>query len=187
MNLEATPPQARVTFTHADTDGNKKVIFESYAFDGRWLFVFNKEDKTLNRREIRHDGDTINPFAIGTGIFLIPFNNPLGDIVTAFVAFTVQDETQHPDSVMIRLLPIADTDLASRYSYIEIGVSKLTSLPWCIRYRTPVFNERVELLFDHIKFNNDVIKEDFTIKAGRGIGVSEEPLGFKSSHPLPKK
>ena len=127
---------------------------EYFAFDGRWLTERNDRSKKIIKREIAREGEKTDPFRIGHGPFPLPFGLKRGDILrnvkVTLQPFTLVDPLQ---SRHLNCVPIPNTDLASRYTRVEIYINKRSGLPVRIVTERVKDGNRIEVDFNDVDTN----------------------------------
>jgi hypothetical protein len=154
---------------------------EHFLFDGQWLTTLNQNGKRVIRRQIARKGERIDPFELGKGPFPLPFGQKRAEMLKQFEItlspFALGDplQTKH-----LHCVPRANTELARKYSRVEIYVDARLDLPVRIVTERISDDNRIEVDFKEIDMNEAPAGSRFQIKVPKGYDVTEEPLPAKS-------
>lgn len=166
-----------VHFTRKIADGVVQESGEYFAFDGRWLIERNDRAKTIKKHEIAREGEKTDPFRIGQGPFPLPFGQKRADILKNFKVtlepFTLGDPIQ---SRHLKCVPIPNTELASRYSRVDIFVDKRTELPVRIVTERLKDGNRIEVDFNEVDTSEAPAGSRFSIEEPKDFSVEIERL-----------
>jgi hypothetical protein len=166
-----------VVFRKLRADGIERETGEYYAFDGRWLTERNDKAKTVVKREICRAGEKTDPFKIGQGPFPLPFGQKREEILHNFKVeladFTLGDprNTDH-----LRCVPKPDTELAGRYSRVELFIDRGLELPVRIVTENVKDGSRIEVDFKNVDANEAPAGSRFTVEEPKDFSVTTEPL-----------
>lgn len=149
---------------------------EYFAFDGRWLVERNDKARTVIKREIAEQGRNRDPFKIGEGPFPLPFGQKRSEILKSFKVtlepFTLGDPLQ---SQHLRCVPRPGTELAARYSRVDIYVDRRLELPVRIVTENARDDSRIEVDFKDIDTGDAPAGSRFLIEEPAGFDVRVEP------------
>ncbi|MFQ5425099.1 MAG: outer membrane lipoprotein carrier protein LolA [Phycisphaerae bacterium] len=169
----------RIDFDTMILDGVRSRHVETFAFDGQWLTEFNQKARTVIRRQIVRPGKHVDPFRIGKGPFPMPFGQKRDDILQNFAVTRKHlDVSDPPGSIHLHCVPRPKTELARKYSRVEIYVDRKIELP--VRIVTERINDgnRIEVDFQDIDTSAAPAGSRFKIDMPKGAGFEErvEPL-----------
>ncbi len=169
----------RIDFDTMILDGVRSHRVETFAFDGQWLTELNQKAKTVIRRQIVRPGKHVDPFRIGKGPFPMPFGQKRDDILKNFkVTQKHLDVGDPPGSIHLHCVPRPKTELARKYSRVEIYVDRKIELP--VRIVTERINDgnRIEVDFQDIDTRAAPAGSRFRVAVPKGGGFEErvEPL-----------
>lgn len=166
-----------VHFKKKIADGVVSESGEYFAFDGRWLTERNDRSRKIIKREIAREGEKTDPFRIGHGPFPLPFGQKRGDILKNFKVtlqpFTLGDPLQ---SRHLNCVPIPNTDLASRYTRVEIYINKRSGLPVRIVTERVKDGNRIEVDFNDVDTTEAPAGSRLVIDEPKEFIVTVEPL-----------
>lgn len=186
--------EGRLLFTRAEPNSHFLIHFskmiadgivsprgERFVFDGQWLTERNDKAKTIIRRQIVRPGEKVDPFKLGKGPFPLPFGQQRGDILRNFKVKLAPFELGDPrNSAHLHCVPLPDTELASKYTRVEIYVDRTLELPVRIITERVSDGNRIEVDFSDINVNEAPALSRFQVKdAGERLEdytVTEEPL-----------
>ncbi len=150
---------------------------EYFLFDGGWLIERNDKARTVIRRQVVRPGERIDPFRVGKGPFPLPFGQKREDILRNFKIDLRPFELGDPRNARhLHCVPLPDSELASRYSRVDIYVDRKIELPVRIVTERLTDGNRIEVDFQDINTNEAPAKSRFQIEVPEGFEVSEEPL-----------
>jgi hypothetical protein len=183
-----TEPNSKflVVFKKTRAGGVVRDTGEYFLFDGRWLTERNDKAKTIIKREICRPGEKTDPFRIGQGPFPLPFGQKREDLLKNFrIAledFTLGDP-RHSDH--LKCIPLPDTELAARYSRVELYVDRALELPVRIVTESARDGNRIEVDFKDVDVNEAPAGSRFSLDEPKDFIVTTEPLpdGPPSSQP----
>lgn len=166
-----------IHFTRLLAEGVVIDRHEYFLFDGRWLIERNDKARTVIKREIVRPGERIDPFKLGKGPFPLPFGQRREDILRNFKVAAAAFELGDPrNSDHLHCLPLPGTELASKYSRVEIFVDRTSELPVRIVTERVTDGNRIEVDFKDVDTNEAPAKSRFHVDVPPGFDVSEEPL-----------
>jgi len=150
---------------------------EYFFFDGQWLIERNDKARTVIRRQIVRPGEQIDPFKLGKGPFPLPFGQKRDEILKNFKVNLEKYKIGDPiNADHLRCVPLPNTELAARYSRVDIFVSRDLELPIRIVTERLTDGNRTEVDFKEINANEAPANSRFRIDTPEGFSVSEEPL-----------
>ncbi len=166
-----------VHFQKLIADGIVKETGEYWAFDGRWLVERNDVGRTIIKREIAKSGERQDPFKIGKGPFPLPLGQKREDILTNFKVnladFTLGDPR---NSDHLHCVPLPNTQLAEKYSRVEIYVDRTTELPVRVVSERVSDGNRIEVDFKDIDLQAAPAGSRFRVEEPKDYEVTVEPL-----------
>ena len=159
-------------------------LSEKHMFDGQWYVELQEATKTMTRKELRHEDEIGNPYALGEGIFPLPFGQKKADILKEFqVELLDPAKSDPPKTDRLRLTPKPGTKTGDRYVWIDFWIlqtGKLSGLPVQIRLGkkegTGRVSEEITVQFTDVKLNKGFSPSIFDIKKPAGYHFSEERL-----------
>jgi hypothetical protein len=110
----------------------------TYVFDGEWFVERQPEQRQVFRRQVVAPGQSIDPLAIGEGVFPLPIGQQKAKILERFDAELVPTGEDFPDNTppagladtyQLRLVPKRGTDEAKQYAIVRIWYRKADLLP----------------------------------------------------------
>ncbi len=150
---------------------------EYFLFDGQWLIERNDKARTIIRRQVVRPGEEIDPFKLGKGPFPLPFGQKREDILKNFKVGAERFELGNPANTdHLRCVPLPDTELAARYSRVDMYVHRDLELPVRIVTQRLSDGNRTEVDFKEINANEAPATSRFQIEVPADFSVSEEPL-----------
>jgi hypothetical protein len=158
---------------------------EYFLFDGEWFVERNDKARTVIRRQVVRKGERIDPFKLGEGPFPLPFGQNRADILRNFKVTLVAFELGDPrNSHHLRCVPLPDSELASKYSRVDMFIDRRVELPVRIVTRRVADGNRIEVDFREIDADEAPAKSRFRIEVPAGFEVREEPLPpIPTEHP----
>jgi len=174
-----TEPNSRflIHFTKMIADGIVSRRGEYFLFDGEWLTERNDKARTIIKRQIVRKGERVDPFKLGKGPFPLPFGQKRADILRNFKVrlkkFALGDprNTHH-----LHCVPLPNTELARKYSRVDIFVSGKIELPVRIMTERLSDGNRIEVDFKEIDTDEAPALSRFQIEEPDNFTVTEEPL-----------
>ncbi len=171
-----------IHFTKMIADGIVTRRGEYFLFDGEWLTERNDKARTITKRQIVRKGERVDPFKLGKGPFPLPFGQKREEILRNFKVTLEKFELGDPRNTHhLHCVPLPRTELARKYSRVEIYVDKRIELPVRIVTERIKDGNRIEVDFKKIDTNEAPALSRFQIEAPDGFAVTEEPLP-----PIPK-
>jgi outer membrane lipoprotein-sorting protein len=166
-----------IHFDRLVAEGVSAERHEYFVFDGQWLVERNDKARTVIRRQVVRPGEQIDPFKLGKGPFPLPFGQKREDILKNFKVIAEKYEIGDPvNTDHLRCLPLPNTELAAKYSRVDIFVSRDLELPVRIVTERISDGNRTEVDFKEINANEAPATSRFRIEVPQGFSVSEEPL-----------
>jgi hypothetical protein len=172
-------------FIHFDkltADGEVRRTGEYWAFDGQWLVERNDLTKKIIKREVAKPGERQDPFKIGKGPFPLPLGQKREDILANFkvkrVDFTLGDPR---NSDHLNCVPLPGTQLAEKYSRVDIYVDRAMEFPVRIVSERKSDGNRIEVDFKDIDLQAAPAGSRFRIEVPKGFDVSVEPLSSETT------
>jgi hypothetical protein len=170
-----------IHFTKMIADGIVTRRGEYFLFDGEWLTERNDKARTIIKRQIVRRGERVDPFKLGKGPFPLPFGQKREDILGNFTVTLKRFELGDPrNSDHLHCVPRPNTELAAKYSRVEIYVDKKIELPVRIVTERITDGNRIEVDFKEIDTDEAPALSRFQIKRPGenldGFTVTEEPL-----------
>lgn len=171
---------------------SKRKLTEKHMFDGRWYVELQQATKTFTRRELRREHEVGNPYALGDGLFPLPFGQKKADILKEFdVTLETSGKGDPPKTDRLRLTPRGGTRTGDKYLWIDFWVlqtGKLSGLPVQVRLGkkegTGRVSEEVTVKFSDVKLNKGIATSIFEIKKPRGY--HEEIIPLPPLEPTPQ-
>lgn len=166
-----------VHFDRHIADGVVSRSGEYFAFDGRWLIERNDRAKNVIKRELAREGQYRDPFKLGEGPFPLPFGQRRGDMLKNFRVclepFAIGDplQTDH-----LRCVPRPGTDLAKRYSRVDIYIDRRIDLPVRIVTENLKDGNRIEVDFKDISTGEAPAASRFAIEEPKDYDIRIERL-----------
>ena len=170
-----------IHFTKMTADGIAAPRGEYFLFDGEWLTERNDKARTIIKRQIVRPGERIDPFKLGQGPFPLPFGQKRADILRNFKVTLVPFELGDPRNTHhLHCVPLPNTELAQKYTRVEIHVDKGLELPVRVVTERIADGSRIEVDFASINVSEAPAMSRFQIQQpGEKIdefSVTEEPL-----------
>ncbi len=174
--------QFLVHFNRLIADGVVQQTGEFFAFDGRWVTERNDKTKKVVRKEIVREGERMDAFKLGKGPFILPFGQRREDILRNFrvkmADFTLGDPR---GSDHLNCVPLPNTELAEKYTRVEIFVDRRLELPVRIVTERISDGNRIEVDFKEIDTQEAPAGSRFRVEAPAGFEVVVEPLPARTS------
>ncbi len=150
---------------------------EYFQFDGEWLTERNDKAQTIIRRQIVRKGRKVDPFKLGKGPFPLPFGQKRDEIIQNFNVSLMPAKAGDPaNSIHLHCIPVPKTELARKYSHVEMFVDRTLSLPVRIVTERVSDGNRIEVDFRKIEAGKAPAESRFVIEVPEGFEVREEPL-----------
>ncbi|MFH1419265.1 MAG: hypothetical protein ABII12_13390 [Planctomycetota bacterium] len=166
-----------IHFEKMIADGVVVPRHEYFLFDGEWFVERNDKARTLIRRQIVRKGERTSPFKLGEGPFPLPFGQKRDDILRNLTVSLAKFELGDPrNSYHLHCVPLPDTELARKYSRVEIFVDRKDELPVRIVSERVKDGNRIEVDFKEIDTDEAPAQSRFHLEASPGFDVREEPL-----------
>lgn len=166
-----------IHFTKMIADGIVSRRGEYFLFDGQWLTERNDKARTIIKRQIVREGERIDPFKLGKGPFPLPFGQKRGDTLRNFKVKLEKFELGDPRNTHhLHCVPIPKTELASKYSRVDIYVDKKLELPVRIVTERISDGNRIEVDFKEIDTDEAPALSRFQIEEPEEFTVTKEPL-----------
>ena len=183
-------PNARflIHFTGMLAEGVAIERHEYFLFDGEWLIERNDKARTVIRRQIVRPGEKVDPFKLGKGPFPLPFGQKREDILSNFKVTAEKFEVGDVrNSEHLHCVPLPNTELAAKYSRVEMFIDKDLELPTRIVTERLADGNRIEVDFKEVDTKEAPAMSRFRIDVPAGFEVTEEPLpDLKDERPLKK-
>jgi hypothetical protein len=181
-----------VHFTRLIADGITSERGEYFLFDGQWLVERNDKARTIIRRQIVRPGERIDPFKLGKGPFPLPFGQRRADILGSFKVTLKPFEVGDPRNTWhLRCVPLPESELAARYTRVEIYVDRTLELPVRVVTERVSDGNRIEVDFKEIDAAEAPALSRFQIQQpGEKLddfAVTEEPLPPLTDGPAPAR
>jgi hypothetical protein len=177
-----------IHFTKMLAEGVAIDRHEYFLFDGEWLIERNDKARTVIKRQIVRRGEKIDPFKLGKGPFPLPFGQKREDILRNFKVTAEKFEVGDPrNSEHLHCVPLPDTELAAKYSRVEIYVDKDLELPTRIVTERLMDGNRIEVDFKDVNAREAPAGSRFGIEVPTGFETTEEPLPDLKEEAGPKK
>ena len=166
-----------IEFESRIADGEKIKNVEKYAFDGEWFTEFNEKSRSVTRRQIVRKGERIDPFKLGNGPFPMPFGQKRDEILREFTVERRKPELEDPPgSIHLHCVPRRGTQLASKYSRVEIFVDRKIELPIRIVSESKMDSSRIEVDFKGVNTDAAPAGSRFNIACPAGFQEQFERL-----------
>jgi outer membrane lipoprotein-sorting protein len=177
-----------IHFTSMIAEGVAIERHEYFLFDGEWLIERNDKARTVIRRQIVRTGEKVDPFKLGKGPFPLPFGQKREDILRNFKVTAEKFEVGDPrNSEHLHCVPLPNTELATKYSRVEIYIDKDLELPTRIVTERLMDGNRIEVDFKGVDTKEAPAMSRFQVDVPAGFEVTEEPLpDLKEERPVKK-
>lgn len=174
-----TGTRIRVSFD-TETVGNhqldKKV---DYLLDDGWLWERDYRRKTEIKRQVLQPGQKMNLLKLGEGPFPLPIGQDKAEVHRQFdVAKVAPKEGDPADTLHLTLTPKEDSQLARKFSSIDVWVDPATQMPR--RIEAVDANETTVRTTDltHLRMNQGIAADAFTLPPiDDSWNRHEEPFG----------
>src|SRR5688572_871542 len=141
--LSSTRAGAVAFQNKGDGDARMRVVFDTkedgsrqfdekleYVLDNGWLIDRNYKKRIEVRRQVLKPGEKVNLLRLGEGPFPLPIGQKKQDVHEQFdVEKVAPAEGDPPSTVHLRLSPKKGTDLAKRFSAIDVWVDPKSEMP----------------------------------------------------------
>ena len=166
-----------VEFKKIKQAGTERDTGEYYLFDGLWLTERNDKAKSIVKREIARPGEKKDPFKIGSGPFPLPFGQKREDILANFKVTLAAFALGDPRNVdHLHCVPLPGTDLADKYTRVEMYVDRQLELPVRIVTERVSDGNRIEVDFKDVNAHEAPAGSRFVVKEPAGYELTIEPL-----------
>lgn len=170
-----------VQFDKMIADGVIRKSAEYYGFDGRWLIERNDRARTIHKYEVAREGERRDPFRIGEGPFPLPFGQKRAEILANFkVTLEPFAAGDPPQSDHLRCIPLPGTELATRYSRVDMYIDKRLELPVRLVSENIKDESRIEVDFKDINTDDAPAGSRFIIEEPKDFEVRVESLADKA-------
>ncbi len=103
---------------------------EWHIFDGHWYTEARESTRTVIKRRIVREGETFDPFEVGSSPFPLPFGQKKADILKNFAVELVPPaKGDPPESDHLKCVPRAGSRYADDYSELHFHISREKELP----------------------------------------------------------
>ncbi len=114
-----------IHFTDKVTSNRLHKLDERHMFDGRWYIEMNSETKSFSKREVRREGDPVNPYKLGEGPFPVPFGQKKSDILREFGVSLGPAGAKDPEQTdHLHLVPRPGSDSYAKYAVVDVWVAR---------------------------------------------------------------
>ncbi len=166
----------RAHFTKKNFGKRRVKINEEHIFDGRWYRMIQHDTKSIETREIRREGDTIQPYRLGEGAFPLPFGQKKADILREFDVRLADATDKDPKNTHhLVLTPRPGMQMAPHYKQVDFWVEqqgKLAGLPTQVRVASLQGGGQVKnfitVTFSNVKLNRGLSPSKFDFKVPGG-------------------
>ena len=152
---------------------------EIYSFYDRFVHELNYKTMQLVHRELVPEGQVIDPFRLGEGVFPIPFGQKKKDMLAHFAIRLIPAADKDPaDSDHLELTPRPDSDMARRNKgknlLLHLYIDRRLHLP--VRIVNETRDERITVDFSAIEINPKITEQDFKLEKPAGFQETTVPL-----------
>ena len=173
-----------IRFTEKITGTRRDKLDEQHMFDGCWYVKVESRTKTVERHEIRHANDAVNPYKVGEGVFPLPFGQKKADILREFDVHKVAPEPSDPPNTdHLHLVPRQGTRTGQNYKQLDFWIDRegpTAGLPIKVRVAkitgTGQLDSCIVITFSDAQLNTGFSSSIFDIKTPAGYTVTEERL-----------
>lgn len=184
-------PRFLIRFDKFVQEGVTRQSKEWHAFDGQWYIEAREKTKTIVRRQIVPQGETVHVFRLGQGPFPLPFGQKKADIVQHFdVKLIGPAAGDPPDADHLECTPLPGTDMARRYGKVHFYVDRQLDLPVSVRTIEKEEGDEelgVQIAADFparsIKINSGVAGSALNLPDLKDYQVDSIPLGRSDAAP----
>ena len=175
QNLPGGGGRVRVTFIERIEGVRIYNEKHEYTLSGGMLVDRDYDKKTEVDRQIAKPGERINLLKLGQGPFPLPIGQDPAEVHQQFdVTLVPAAKDDPPDTIHIALKPAPNTDMAARFSKIDVWVDRKAVMPVRIT-STDAAGERVETTdLTNIHLNQGLSDADFALPAVDGWDVKQE-------------
>jgi len=148
-----------------------------HVFDGRWYIEAREKTKSITKREIVRQGETLEIFKIGQGPFPLPFGQKKADVLKHFAVKLVASKPKDPKhSDHLECTPRAGTELADKYETVHFYIDQTLDLP--VRVQTIEKEEGNEIIasFTKIKVNPGLPDSKLNLPDLKDYAIDTVPL-----------
>lgn len=157
---------------------------EQHLFDGYWYVEKNPKTRTVTRRQVRAEGEKVDPFKLGEGPFPLPFGQQREDILAEFdVELAAPGPNAPPNTKHLVLTPHKEAESAKRFAQIHFWVrtaGALEGLPVQVRATKKAPTGRVDshitVTFEQIDLNEEMPDGVFAVQTPDGYEEIIEPI-----------
>ncbi|HEX9816740.1 MAG TPA: hypothetical protein VGB18_07150 [Candidatus Thermoplasmatota archaeon] len=167
-----------VYFNKLEEGGARKNRKEWHLFDGRWYIEAREATKTVIKREIVGEGETLDPFELGKGPFPLPFGQSKAEILKHFRVELVppNGDPAKVTSDHLKCMPRRSSPRAREYKELHFHVDRDLELPVKIVSHARKDGKTISATFTKLETNVGLartrLSEDFPEDWARQI----EPL-----------
>jgi hypothetical protein len=175
QNLAGGDGRVRVTFVQRIEGDRMYTERHEYTLSGGMLVDRDYDKKTEVDRQVAKPGEKINLLKLGQGPFPLPIGQDPAEVRKQFdVTSAPPAKDDPPDSTHLVLKPVANTDMAARFSKIDVWVDRKAVMPVRIT-STDAAGERVETTdLTNIHLNQGLSDADFALPVVNGWDVKQE-------------
>lgn len=148
-----------------------------HVFDGRWYIEAREKTKSITKREIVRQGETLEVFKIGQGPFPLPFGQKKADVLKHFEVKLVTSKLKDPKhSDHLECTPRSGTELADKYETVHFYIDQTLDLP--VRVQTVEKEEGNEIIasFTKIKVNPGLPDSKLNLPNLKDYSIDTIPL-----------
>jgi outer membrane lipoprotein-sorting protein len=168
----------RVQFTQR-IEGDKTFAEKhEYTLADGWLTECDYQKKTEVQRQVVKSGEKINLLKLGEGPFPLPIGQDKQDVHRDFdVSMIPAAEDDPAGTVHLTLKPKPKTDLATRFSQIDVWVDRQSGMPVQIVTLDSSGERTQTTQLSDIHLNATLSDLDFALPQTQGWDVTQEPYG----------
>ena len=176
---DKTPTRFRVTFEKCKlgvgAESNELVDYATS--DGQWLTVVKHKIKNITLYQLAAEGQKVDLWRIGKGLFPLPFGQKAADMVKYFMPTTRPPVESDPNgTIYLRLVTRPQYDAELPTTRMEMWIDAKTYLP--VRLKNRDKNKAVTTVtFKDITTNKAVDEGVFRIPHPIGYEVIRRPFG----------
>lgn len=178
QKLPGDQGRLRVDFDQR-TEGDR-IIQEKrqYTLADGWLVERDYDKKTEIRRQVVRPGEKIDLLKLGEGPFPLPVGQKKEDVYKQFdVTLAAPDKTDPSGTAHLKLTPKPSTDLARRFTQIDVWVDRQLGMPLRIVTLDNAGQQSVTTDLTGIRLNGGLKDDDFALEKVAGWDTTEEPFG----------
>jgi outer membrane lipoprotein-sorting protein len=128
------------------------------------------------RRQVVKPGEKINLLKLGEGPFPLPIGQTKEEVHQQFdVSLVPTAKDDPPQTVHLLLKPKALTDLARKFTQIDVYVDRQNSMPVQIVTLDADGQRTQTTVIDHLRLNAGLSDADFALPKVEGWDQTEEP------------